>query len=149
MDAPRSHITNLSREVLGKRMLHAQIPGDGVGQLLVRGNPVGGVGSGRGFIQDGDAGTAAGETSVGKETGGRMTGVHIIRGTNLRGNSQTSDVVIQNVVGQAEAGTDGGITAVARRICDAEPGRPIVLLRSWRAENQWLADGIDDDAGRI
>ena len=64
VDPASADISNFSGEVLAKRMLHTQVPVDGVRPLRVRRDPVGSIGAGRRLVEDADPAASAGQSAA-------------------------------------------------------------------------------------
>src|SRR5579862_717698 len=130
-------------------MLDAKVPVDGVRQLGLRRNPVRSIGKSVSLTQDCDTATAATQATAGQETGSQSTGIDVVRRTYLRRHCKDADVVIQHIVGHAEAAADGSVATAARRIgkpdarCEALFGRARIL------EDERLVDLRDNQAGSV
>src|SRR4029077_11688195 len=73
---------------------------------------------------------------------------HIVRRTDLRRHSEDADIVVQYVVGQAEARAYRGSTAASGRVSDAYARSPVSFWGLWLVEQQRLLHGSADDDAR-
>src|ERR1700730_2017758 len=107
MDPASSYVVDFSGVVFAERMLHAEVPVDGIRILNSGRNPVSRVGKSRGLIQNGDsAAVARRQPSAGEKT--RRKRSHIFSRADLRRHLQAANVVLKSVIGYAKTGSNRG-----------------------------------------
>src|SRR5580704_3942742 len=135
MDSAGSDIANFQSVIIQEGVLDSQRPVDGLRILLIYGNECSsGSARTRDVWEDGDAAAGGQDAAAGQE--GRGTSKAATRlgaiagGAQLRRSRQDSQIVEQDVIGDAGAGPDGGASTGARRIGKADARTPIIFCRA-------------------